>query len=296
MVSKITYELLKNSDVFKNIPILTLDERWYHLINEKNKTDEIAYWEKQVNELLKKQGRINNDIKDIKKLKKQLINDVVENMEDDDSSRQKQKRMSQNQRLIQESNDKIASLEDELLEVPRELARANEKLLTETLKACYDRMNANTEDIEVLDKWINATRVKLKKNILIKQDKDKLTVSLGNMRTTVGVKDVMLILGDAPKSKNTRTVSGIKSRAEREVKRELDIRGLSADEALIEVDRFLDAAVLAGSETVTIIHGKGTGVLREAVRRHLKSAKNVKAQRPGVFGEGEDGVTVVTLK
>ena len=73
MVSKITYELLKNSDVFKNIPILTLDERWYHLINEKNKTDEIAYWEKQVNELLKKQGRINNDIKDIKKLKKQLI-------------------------------------------------------------------------------------------------------------------------------------------------------------------------------------------------------------------------------
>ena len=142
MVSKITYELLKNSDVFKNIPILTLDERWYHLINEKNKTDEIAYWEKQVNELLKKQGRINNDIKDIKKLKKQ------------------------------ESNDKIASLEDELLEVPRELARANEKLLTETLKACYDRMNANTEDIEVLDKWINATRVKLKKNILIKQDKE----------------------------------------------------------------------------------------------------------------------------
>lgn len=172
MVSKITYELLKNSDVFKNIPILTLDERWYHLINEKNKTDEIAYWEKQVNELLKKQGRINNDIKDIKKLKKQLINDVVENMEDDDSSRQKQKRMSQNQRLIQESNDKIASLEDELLEVPRELARANKKLLTETLKACYDRMNANTEDIEVLDKWINATRVKLKKNILIKQDKE----------------------------------------------------------------------------------------------------------------------------
>ena len=159
MVSKITYELLKNSDVFKNIPILTLDERWYHLINEKNKTDEIAYWEKQVNEL-------------IKTLKKQLINDVVENMEDDDSSRQKQKRMSQNQRLIQESNDKIASLEDELLEVPRELARANEKLLTETLKACYDRMNANTEDIEVLDKWINATRVKLKKNILIKQDKE----------------------------------------------------------------------------------------------------------------------------
>ena len=170
MVSKITYELLKNSDVFKNIPILTLDERWYHLINEKNKTDEIAYWEKQVNELLKKQGRINNDIKDIKKLKKQLINDVVENMENDGDNRDHV--MNQNQRLIQESKDKIANLEDELMELPRELARANERLLTETLKVCYSKMNSNHEDIEVLNKWIDATRVKLKKNILIKQDKE----------------------------------------------------------------------------------------------------------------------------
>lgn len=69
MVSKITYELLKNSDVFKNIPILTLDERWYHLINEKNKTDEIAYWEKQVNELLKKQEELIMTLKISRSLK-----------------------------------------------------------------------------------------------------------------------------------------------------------------------------------------------------------------------------------
>lgn len=72
MVSKITYELLKNSDVFKNIPILTLDERWYHLINEKNKTDEIAYWEKQVNELLKKQGELIMTLKTSRSLKSSL--------------------------------------------------------------------------------------------------------------------------------------------------------------------------------------------------------------------------------
>lgn len=165
-MSEITYDALKNKGVFTNIPILTLDERWYRLVNDKIKTDEIAYWEKQVNELLKKQGRLNTDIKDIKKLKKQLINDVVENMESDDDSRARQKLMNQNQRLIQESKDKIANLEDELMELPRELARANEKLLTETLKVCYGKMNSNTEDIEVLTKWIDATRVKLKKNIL----------------------------------------------------------------------------------------------------------------------------------
>ena len=163
-MSEITYDALKNKGVFTNIPILTLDERWYRLVNDKIKTDEIAYWEKQVNELLKKQGRLNTDIKDIKKLKKQLINDVVENME--------------SERLIQESKDKIANLEDELMELPRELARANEKLLTETLKVCYGKMNSNTEDIEVLTKWIDATRVKLKKNILIKQDKETSNESM----------------------------------------------------------------------------------------------------------------------
>lgn len=169
-MSEITYDSLKNNGVFTNIPILTLDERWYHLVNAKIKTDEIAYWEKQVNELLKKQGRLNTDIKDIKKLKKQLINDVVENMESDGDNREHV--MNQNQRLIQESKDKIANLEDELMELPRELARANERLLTETLKVCYSKMNSNHEDIEVLNKWIDATRVKLKKNILIKQDKE----------------------------------------------------------------------------------------------------------------------------
>ena len=169
-MSESTYDSLKNNGVFTNIPILTLDERWYHLVNDKIKTDEIAYWEKQVNELLKKQGRLNTDIKDIKKLKKQLINDVVENMESDGDNREHV--MNQNQRLIQESKDKIANLEDELMELPRELARANERLLTETLKVCYSKMNSNHEDIEVLNKWIDATRVKLKKNILIKQDKE----------------------------------------------------------------------------------------------------------------------------
>lgn len=53
LMSEITYDSLKNNGVFTNIPILTLDERWYHLVNDKIKTDEIAYWEKRVNELLK---------------------------------------------------------------------------------------------------------------------------------------------------------------------------------------------------------------------------------------------------
>ncbi|MDD6334556.1 MAG: hypothetical protein PUB04_08900 [Clostridia bacterium] len=165
---------LKSCAAIKDIPILTLDERWYHLITDKIKTDEIRYWEKELNDLLKKQGQINNDIKEVKKIKTQLIQDVVDNMQDEDSDPKKTKIMEQNQRLIQEAKDKIGSLEDEALDIPRDIVNANEHLMIETVKVCYEKINNNKEDLEVLDKWINATRVKLKKNILIKQDKEEI--------------------------------------------------------------------------------------------------------------------------
>jgi DNA mismatch repair protein MutS2 len=79
-------------------------------------------------------------------------------------------------------------------------------------------------------------------------------------------------------------------------KASLDLRGMMADEALNMVDNFLDDALMGKLETVTIIHGKGTGALRKAVRTHLKGSRYVKEFRPGVYGEGEDGVTVVTLR
>ena len=79
-------------------------------------------------------------------------------------------------------------------------------------------------------------------------------------------------------------------------KAELDLRGQMSDEAIAAVDIFLDNALMGKLETVTIIHGKGTGALRKAVREHLKHSRYVKEFRPGVYGEGEDGVTVVTLR
>jgi DNA mismatch repair protein MutS2 len=79
-------------------------------------------------------------------------------------------------------------------------------------------------------------------------------------------------------------------------KAELDLRGMMSDEAINAVDLFLDNALMGKLETVTIIHGKGTGALRKAVREHLKHSRYVKSFRPGAYGEGEDGVTVATLK
>ena len=76
----------------------------------------------------------------------------------------------------------------------------------------------------------------------------------------------------------------------------MDIRGLETLEAESVVENFLSAAVMGRLEMVTIIHGKGTGALRKAVHATLRRSKAVKEFRLGVYGEGEDGVTIVTLK
>ena len=98
--------------------------------------------------------------------------------------------------------------------------------------------------------------------------------------------------------KKTGSVSqkGVESRATRKSSIELDIRGYTVDEGLYELDTFIDNAVMSGNKVITIIHGIGTGVLKNAVRNHLRRHPAVASSRKGIYGEGEDGVTVVELK
>ncbi len=96
--------------------------------------------------------------------------------------------------------------------------------------------------------------------------------------------------------KKTRNVTGIASRENRNVKGEIDLRGMASDEAILELDKYIDNAVLSGINVITVIHGKGTGVLRKAVHSHLRTHKNIETFRIGLFGEGENGVTIAELK
>ena len=96
--------------------------------------------------------------------------------------------------------------------------------------------------------------------------------------------------------KKTRKVSGLVSRGQRSVSGEVDLRGMASDEAIMELDKYIDNAVLSGINTITIIHGKGTGVLRKAVQAHLRGHKNINSYRTGTFGEGENGVTIAEIK
>mgnify|MGYP004732941899 CR=1 FL=1 len=127
-------------------------------------------------------------------------------------------------------------------------------------------------------------------------------VQTSSMKTKVNVKKLRLIEkqqsdeNNNNKSKKGVSIKGVQSKASRKASMELDIRGKAADEGVYEMEAFIDNAVMANVGVVTIIHGKGTGILRAAVHQRLKQLKSVKSFRLGLFGEGEDGVTIVQLK
>ena len=125
------------------------------------------------------------------------------------------------------------------------------------------------------------------------------TVQTGMIKTRTKLDNLELIT-EAPVSQKKKQGSGVRkslqSNMTRKSSMELDIRGMMTDEGIMEVDRFIDNCLIAGIETVTIIHGKGTGALRAAVHQFLKQHKNVKSYRLGEYGEGESGVTVAVLK
>ncbi len=122
-------------------------------------------------------------------------------------------------------------------------------------------------------------------------------VQAGIIRTRVPVESLRLVgeKKNEPKAPAARA-RGTASRAVREVHTEIDLRGLTGEEAILEADRFIDDAVMSGLERVTLIHGKGTGALRTALHQHLRSHPSVKSFRLGAYGEGETGVTIVELK
>jgi DNA mismatch repair protein MutS2 len=129
-----------------------------------------------------------------------------------------------------------------------------------------------------------------------------VTVQAGIIRTRVPLSNLRLLTQRQAKKMNARGVGGsrpsrnVPSRAQAKVVTELDLRGQNSDEAIMNVDAFIDGAIMSGLNQLTIIHGKGTGVLRAAVQQHLKQHPSVKSYRLGVYGEGEAGVTIVELK
>ena len=126
---------------------------------------------------------------------------------------------------------------------------------------------------------------------------NNVLVKSGLLKTRVKLSDIMIL--DKPKKKPVKTQHNVyrtSSRADADVKTEIDMRGKTVDEALSELGLFIDRCVLNNIEEIRIIHGKGTGALRSAVTDYLKTHPNVSEYRLGRYGEGENGVTIAKLK
>lgn len=133
--------------------------------------------------------------------------------------------------------------------------------------------------------------------VLSQPDSNKeVMVQAGIMKIKVKISD--LSLDESEQTNNIKNIakSKVKSGKSQNISAEIDCRGQLSDEAIENIDKYLDDAYLAGLEQVTIIHGKGTGALRAAVQQFLKRNSHVKSYRLGNYGEGEAGVTIVELK
>ena len=137
----------------------------------------------------------------------------------------------------------------------------------------------------------------LNQNVIIVSMPDKkgeVQVEAGIMKINVKLKDLRVAKGSqkVKEKKKRREVSlNLKS-----VESSVDLRGMDAEEACYRADKYLDEAYMANLGEVTIVHGKGTGILRSAINTMLKKHPHAKSYRLGVYGEGGDGVTIVELK
>lgn len=137
-------------------------------------------------------------------------------------------------------------------------------------------------------------------SVLKPEDKDGMVfVQAGILKVNVPVNELRLVEPKKqakPKTVYHASTGGIRELRRASVKSELDVRGMTVDEALMEVDRYLSSCLLGHLEMATIIHGKGTGALRAAIQQHLHRDKHVKSVRNGHYGEGDMGVTVIEFK
>ena len=152
--------------------------------------------------------------------------------------------------------------------------------------------------LKVGDKVIIASLGKSADVMSLPDKNENVEVMAGAAKMRVPLRELRLSdkKNEQKKATPRRNVSGVESRLNLSAETKLDLRGMTVDDCLIELDRFIDYSMRTGVNDFTVVHGKGTGALKTAVRQYLKKSPFVKTSRPGVYGEGEDGVTIVTLK
>ena len=168
-------EAFKEALSGKKYPVLILDNKWHRLFTQRNQNKEILQTADELKELVGKQGGLNNDIKDIKKLKQKLMDEIVSGI---DGEPLNDKEMAEHKRLIEECNEKMDEKQDALLDLPKQIDEVNHRLMLLTMEVCYDIIETYTAEINEIAEWICNIRVELKKNVVRKQEKEWMNQEL----------------------------------------------------------------------------------------------------------------------
>ncbi len=158
----------------KNIPVLTLDHKWYRLFDEVGKK-EVKKLSEELNTLLRRQGRLNTEARDIKKLKKKLMAEIVPMVDQAEQSGDSEieKNIEVYKRLVEECNQKLEGYQDELLELPGEIEKVNFQLMLLTMECCYYTMQESSDEIRAIEDWVTEIRIELKKRLIEKQEMEQ---------------------------------------------------------------------------------------------------------------------------
>lgn len=234
---------------------------------------------------------------------------------------QKQERFDeQKERILREANEKARDIlqdaknyADETIrkfnkglsgkEMEQERSKVREKLSSTNEKLSYKAKSSGKKTNKPEDFRIGDSVKVLSLNLTgtvstLPNAKGDLFVQMGILRSQVNIKDLERLDDPVITTPNlTRTSSGkIKMSKTASISPEINLIGKTVDEALAVMDKYLDDAYLSHLSQVRVVHGKGTGALRQAVHSHLKRLKYVKSYRLGAFGEGDAGVTIVEFK
>ncbi len=275
-----------------------------------NFEDVIADLEQSRLTIEKEQAEINRYKEEAASLKKQL--------------EEKQERLNRNRdRVLQEANQQAAAILKEAKDLADETIRNfhkygkthmdasamekdREKIRKQMSKAQSksaaqkkEQVNHNVPKKLRLGDSVKILSMNLKGTVHTLPDaKGNLFVQAGILRYQTNIRDLVLVNEDAPTTgRNIRTGAGkLKMSKSLSVSPEINLIGKTVDEALMELDKYLDDAYLAHLKSVRIVHGKGTGALRKAVQGHLKRQKYIKSFHLGEFGEGDAGVTIAEFE
>ncbi len=180
--------MARSEDVYKaalagkEIPLLTLDNKWHQLFTQAQTeiSGEIKRNEEKLNELVKRQGKLNTESKEIRRLKKKLMGEIMEMAESlgDNPDAKTEKKMDENRRLINDCNEKLEAYQEELRTLPEEINNVNYMLMLDTMDVCYKKIAQNTREIEAIGEWVKNVRVEIKKNLVHKEESEKANFDL----------------------------------------------------------------------------------------------------------------------